>query len=125
MRANVGNGIERGFRNVRGAVAAALGLVCCAPATQAVAEEGAGGLEEIVVTATRRVTNLQNVGIAISAFSGDELATQGVSMTTDLVAVTPCLQFSEPGGSPVAGVLAIRGVYQNAIAGHIGPANAF
>ena len=70
MRANVGDGIEPGLRNVRGAVAVAFGLICCASATLAVADEGAGGLEEIVVTATRRVTNLQNVGIAISAFSG-------------------------------------------------------
>jgi iron complex outermembrane receptor protein len=125
MRANAGERFERGFRNVPGAVAAAFSFLCCASATQVVAEDGAEGLDEIVVTATRRVTNLQSVGIAISAFSGDELAAQGVSMTTDLAAVTPGLQFSEPGGSPVAGLLAIRGVSQNDFAGHIEPANAF
>ena len=125
MRATVGHAIEHELRKVRGAVAAAFGLICCAPTARAVAQESTAGLEEIVVTATRRITNLQNVGIAISAFSGEELATQGVSLTPDLAAVTPGLQFSEPGGSPVAGLLAIRGVSQNDFAGHIEPANAF
>jgi iron complex outermembrane receptor protein len=82
-------------------------------------------LEEVVVTATRRETNLQTVGIAISAFTGQELVDLGVNQTTDLAAVTPGLQFSAPGGSPVAGLLAIRGVSQNDFAGHIEPANAF
>lgn len=35
------------------------------------------------------------------------------------------MQFSEPGGAPVAGLLTIRGVSQNDFAGHIKPANAF
>ncbi len=139
---NVGREPILGISNHRRAVIAAIALVLSAAApaqtTPAVAAKpvqsvsGAASadasgstLEEVVVTATRRETNLQNVGIAISAFSGRELIDQGVYQTTDLAAVTPGLQFSEPGGSPVAGLLAIRGVSQNDFAGHIEPANAF
>src|SRR5690606_22141650 len=37
----------------------------------------------------------------------------------------PGLQFTDPGGSPVAGLISIRGVSQNDFAGHIEPANAY
>lgn len=82
-------------------------------------------LVEVVVTATRREASAQDVGIALSAFSGDVLIDRGVRDSTDLAALTPGLQFTDPGGSPVAGLISIRGVSQNDFAGHIEPANAY
>lgn len=86
---------------------------------------GDAGDAEIIVTANRREMSAQRVGIALSAFSGDTLDKFGVIDTSGLASVTPGLQFTPAGGSPVAGLISIRGVSQNDFAGHIEPANAF
>ena len=82
-------------------------------------------VDEIVVTATRRAANVQDIGIAVTALGGDRLTELGLRNSTDLAAMTPGLQFTAPGGPPVAGLVSIRGVSQNDFAGHIEPANAF
>src|SRR5690606_24833817 len=99
-------------------------------ATSAAAQDAASAsttdaIEEIVVTATRRAANVQGIGIAVTALRGDRLVELGLRDTTDLAAMTPGLQFTAPGGPPVAGLISIRGVSQNDFAGHIEPANAF
>jgi len=48
-----------------------------------------GGLQEIVVTAQRRAENLQNVPIAITAASGEALATARVENISNIQAVSP------------------------------------
>lgn len=48
-----------------------------------------GGLEEIVVTATRRKERLQNVPIAVSAVTSQALETSGVSNVRELTALIP------------------------------------
>ncbi|TAK98323.1 MAG: TonB-dependent receptor [Rhodospirillaceae bacterium] len=53
------------------------------------ADTGSDGAEEIVVTAQRREQNLQDVGIAVAAFSGDTLRKLGLSSSTDLTQLTP------------------------------------
>jgi iron complex outermembrane receptor protein len=67
-------------------------------------------LEEIVVTAQKRSENLQDVPIAISAVTGDKLASLGANNITALAEVTPGLQMSSS-----QGLLAprIRGVGSN------------
>ena len=42
-------------------------------------------LEEIVVTATKRTESLQDVGISVSAFSGDQISSMNVTDSTDLL----------------------------------------
>src|SRR5258706_7478051 len=77
-------------------------LVSWAGTTMAVAEgSGAteGTLDEIVVTAQKRTENLQDVPIAISAISGDELETLGANSVTALAEVTPGLQMQTTQGS--------------------------
>lgn len=53
-----------------------------------------GGLEEIVVTAQKRGENLQNVPIAVSAFSGEALATKGIQSVVELTSITPGLTYT-------------------------------
>ena len=67
---------------------------------------------EIVVTAQKRSQNVQNVGIAITAYSGDQLRELGVRDATDISTVTPGVHIS----GNLAGQntqLTIRGVTQN------------
>lgn len=69
-------------------------------------------LEEVTVTAQKREQNLQDVGIAISAFTGDQLRSLGAVQSFDVANFTP--------GVHISGNLAgqntqftIRGVTQN------------
>jgi iron complex outermembrane receptor protein len=73
-----------------------------------------GGLEEIIVTATRRETSLQNVPISIQAFGKDELALGYIKSIDDISALTPGLQFAVPNGfSSAFTTIAIRGLNTN------------
>jgi iron complex outermembrane recepter protein len=60
---------------------------CSAAATQVAWAQDA--LEEIVVTATRREQNLQDVPLAVVAFTADSLKVQGIENMEDLNAVVP------------------------------------
>jgi iron complex outermembrane recepter protein len=62
------------------------------------AETANGGLEEIIVTATKRNENLQDVPVAVSAISATALQNQGVFETSDLNHAAPNLQVSSPYG---------------------------
>jgi iron complex outermembrane receptor protein len=96
--------VEQGgglMRIIYGSALAML-LVSWAGTTTAVAEgSGAteGTLDEIVVTAQKRTENLQDVPIAISAISGDELEALGANSVTALAEVTPGLQMQTTQGS--------------------------
>src|SRR3546814_11444651 len=56
---------------------------------------GARSPTEIVVTAQKRVERIQDVPIAISAFSGEALAAQKVEGGFDLLKAVPNLTFSQ------------------------------
>jgi outer membrane receptor protein involved in Fe transport len=58
-----------------------------------------GGLEEIVVTAQRRVESAQNVGIAMTVLSGLSLAAKSISYVNDLQNAVPSLQVEPAFGS--------------------------
>ncbi len=60
-------------------------------ATAAVPEQSSGGMEEVVVTAQKRAEKLQEIPIAMSALSADDLAAQGVTDIQGVVASTPTL----------------------------------
>ena len=71
-----------------------------------------GVLEEVVVTAQKREQNIQDVGIAITAFTGDQMKALGVESSFDIASFSP--------GVHISGNLAgqntqftIRGVTQN------------
>lgn len=69
---------------------AAAVLTALSPATPALAQEAKPvGLEEVVVTATRRELNLQDVAQSITAFSTADLERMGVKTMDDYVAALP------------------------------------
>lgn len=75
-------------------------------------------LEEILVTAQKREQSVQDVGISITAISGDELRQLGLTSTSELGQLTPGLMIWEFGNSPTVSVFTIRGVSQNDFADH-------
>jgi iron complex outermembrane recepter protein len=87
------------------AMASSSGLAYAQTAT----EEATGGLEEIIVTATKRNENLQDVPVAVSAISATALANQGVFETSDLNHAMPNLQVSSPYGEQQPN-FSVRGV---------------
>ena len=93
-----------------------VGLIAACLASPAFAQDSAGsdGIfgQDIIVTAQKRNENVQDVGISIAAFSGDQLRALGVEKAADIATFTP--------GVHISGSLAgqntqftIRGVTQN------------
>jgi iron complex outermembrane recepter protein len=80
---------------IRLALAAAFGAPLLAlHATAATTDAGASaGLEEIVVTATRREERLQDVPVSVSAFSQEKLDAEGLKNIDDLVRLSPGVTF--------------------------------
>lgn len=71
-----------------------------------------GVLEEVVVTAQKREQDIQDVGIAITAFTGDQMEALGVEQSFDIAAFSPGVHIS----GNLAGQntqFSIRGVTQN------------
>lgn len=71
------------------------------PATPAPAASGrpsiGGGVDEIVVTAQKREQDINDVSIAISAFTGEDLRALGVTDTRDLSALVPGFTYADSG----------------------------
>lgn len=61
------------------------------------AETGDGGIADIVVTAQKRAENLQDVPIAVSAFSQEALQSRGLVGGNDLKQAIPNVSFSNTG----------------------------
>ena len=72
----------------------------------------AGGLEEITVTARRREESLQDVPIALSAFSADRILNAGAPDITWLQQSTPNLTLQVARGSNSTLIAFIRGIGQ-------------
>ena len=66
-------------------------------------------LEEIVVTAQRRETNLQSTPISIQAFSAEDLELGGLETGADLGIMVPNL-VANPSGAGGGGIFLIRGI---------------
>lgn len=68
-------------------------------ATTAPPREPEPALAEVIVTAQKRYENLQDVPIAVSTLSADQLTTSGIQSTTELGEVTPGLTAVNQNGS--------------------------
>src|SRR5450631_4891145 len=107
-----------------GLVGAISSLLPLAAAAQTSAGAGAGTLAEIVVTAEKRVENIQDVPIAITAFSESDLRAKGIVDIHSLSTLTPNVNLDE--GSPFSAsnsVLSasIRGIGQDDFAFNLDP----
>jgi iron complex outermembrane receptor protein len=92
---------------VRKTLCAAIGSLVLTGAGQVMA---AGGmLEEIVVTAQKRAQNMQDVPIAITAFSQAMIEKTGATSLSDMENATPSMNFGS-GARSTRGEINIRGV---------------
>ncbi len=73
-------------------------------------------LEEVVVTAQKRDQSMQEVGIAVTAFTGDQLDQLGWATAEKVTAMSPGVTTIQPNG-PSAFFTNIRGVAQNDFSG--------
>ena len=71
-----------------------------------------GVLEEIIVTAQKREQSIQDVGIAITAFSGEQIRELGFEDSFDIASMTPGVHISGNNGGQKT-LFTIRGVTQN------------
>ncbi len=100
--------------SVRKALLASAAIAAAMPAT-ALAQQAtapadattATQLEEVIVTAQRREERLQDVPVAVSAFSGAQLERRNIEASEDLTKITPGLSFAQTGYTPQP---SIRGV---------------
>ena len=74
-------------------------------------ESSAGELSEIVVTAQRRVENIQDVPISISAFTAVDLERSNITEARDYLSLSPNVSFADDGQTGDRSIrIAIRGV---------------
>ncbi len=71
------------------------------------------GLEEVVVTATRRAQSVQDVGLSVTAFTGEQIRDLGFTDTTDIVKMTPGLNYTVPNAESSQINFFLRGVGLN------------
>ncbi len=80
-------------------------------------------LEEVVVTAQKREQNIQDIGIAITAFTGEQLDQLNFQDSTQIQTLTAGLHLSTLNGGQTRH-FTIRGVTQNGFDGHVEAPNA-
>ncbi|SVD67799.1 uncharacterized protein METZ01_LOCUS420653, partial [marine metagenome] len=93
--------------NILRRFSALVALSTCCWAGGAIAQQAV--LEEILVTAQKREQNLQEVPIAVTAFTGKMLQDAGIKDIRDLAAITPALISYQSQNSTMAS-FGVRGV---------------
>ncbi len=76
----------------------------------AIAQDSGFELEEVVVTAQRRETSLQETPIAVTAFSGEQIAERGIFDVTDIGSIAPNTNIQKQPSSNSNMSIFIRGV---------------
>ena len=82
-------------RSVFVSSASALAVLAASPVFAQVTEQNDSGIETIIVTAQRQAESLQDVPIAVSAFSSDALERQQIENSSDLQLTLPNVTFSK------------------------------
>jgi iron complex outermembrane receptor protein len=99
------SGLNRGTFLSAGTLAAIL-------LATSVASHAQNVLEEITVTAQKREQSIQDVGLSVTAFSGDDLKEYGLQDSFDVARMTPGVHISGNNGGQKT-LFTIRGVTQN------------
>ena len=106
-----------------GCAAAALGL---APVAQAQEADSASGLGTIVVTASKKEENLQDVPISVSVIGGEEAREYGFNTAIDIVSQAPNVEAASIYGSGTSANVTMRGIGQNDFGeGHEAPITTY
>ena len=74
-------------------------------------------LEEVVVTAQKREQSLQDVGISVTAFSGEQMEALGLNTSQELIQQVPGLQMNSY--NPGFTAFNLRGISQNNFQDHL------
>ena len=101
MQYQIHHDVSRIFFNSLAAVA----LSCSAPPLLA----QTNGLEEVVVTASKRAQSLQDVPITVTAFSDQVIQEAGINNASDLAVLTPSLTITT-NINPTTAAFRIRGI---------------
>ena len=104
------------LRLVGAAALTGAGLAAATAALAADAPSDAGGLQEIVVTATRHEEGISRVPLSISAFSQEVIDQKGIKDINDVVRFTPGLSIDNSGTNAIS----IRGISSSGGAGTTG-----
>ena len=72
------------------------------------AEEGAGHLEEVLVTATHRTENLQDISVTVTAISGADMEKADIFDPTTIALRVPGMTYGE--FAPGQAIISLRGV---------------
>ncbi len=103
------------------ALLASLLFICCADGIAQQSAASAAQLEEITVTAQRRVESLQDVPISVTAFSSAELDARGIVDLGRLQGFVPNLVIEPPPAAPGSSSVFLRGLGQDAASIDIDP----
>ena len=96
---------------------------CCAAFALITTPAFAQLLEEVVVTAQKREQNVQDVGIAITAFTGEQLDKLNWSDSTEIATMTAGVHIAQSSAGQTR-TFTIRGVTQNGFDQHVESPNA-
>ena len=77
---------------------------------EAASETASNIIEEVIVTATKREESIQDVPVAVSAFTGEDLSARGVEDLYGLAEVAPSIAVYSSNSTSNGGTLRIRGV---------------
>ncbi|MFT5604744.1 MAG: iron complex outermembrane receptor protein, partial [Paracoccaceae bacterium] len=92
------NNYKKKISNKRNTVTALLSLVIAGSGfvpIYTLAANTSGTLEEVLVTARKRSESMQDIPIAVSALSGQDLLDKGISNTKELTKMVPSLEIRE------------------------------
>ena len=108
VRQGAGNKTSEIFK--RTALASAVSLACGSLPSVVLAqdEESADAMEEVIVTATRRANNLQDVPLSIQAITDETIENLDVSRFEDVAKLSPSISYISAG--PGTQFMFIRGI---------------
>jgi iron complex outermembrane receptor protein len=107
-------GVRPAWQCLSGVIGSALLTIAFVPTTTVAQDQAEADvvIDEVVVTAARREQNLQDVPIAVSAITGDDLALRGAQDITDLAETIPSLTLEPSRATSTTLTAFIRGVGQ-------------
>ena len=91
--------------------------IATVPITLGIANVNAEILEEVIVTAQKREQSIQDVGIAVTALTGEQMSALGMTNAQHVTDMAPGVSIVQPNGVSSFS-LAIRGVVQSDFADH-------